>query len=65
MKSSSSRSGACHYAEEDADEVVAVPDDKTEAVIRELEASTRRHAVRCAVDAIVPSVSILHVSFGS
>jgi hypothetical protein len=45
---------ALHYTEEDADEVVAVPADKTEAVIRELEANTRRRAVRCAVDAIVP-----------
>ena len=26
---------ALHYAEEDPDEVVAVPDDKSEAVIRE------------------------------
>ena len=29
---------ALHYAEENPDEVVAAPDDKTEAVIRELEA---------------------------
>src|SRR5260370_825818 len=32
---------ALHYAEENPDEVLAALDDKTEAVIRELEASTR------------------------
>ncbi len=45
---------ALRYAEEDADEVVAAPEDKTEAVIGELEASTRRRAVRCAVEGFVP-----------
>ena len=49
---------ALRCAEEDADEVVAVPDDKTEAVIGELEASTRRRAVRCAVDGFGPDVYI-------
>jgi hypothetical protein len=43
---------ALHYAEENPDEVVIALDDKTEAVIRELEA--RHGAVRCAVDGIVP-----------
>jgi len=45
---------ALHDAEADADEVVGVPDDNSEAGIRELEASTRRRAGRGAVDGIVP-----------
>ena len=55
MKSSIPRSAAwLHCAEENPDEVLAAVDDKTQAVIRELEASTRRRAVRCALDGIVP-----------
>ena len=44
MKSSISRSAALalHDAEENPDEVVAALDDKTEAVIRELEAQHKR-----------------------
>jgi dihydrofolate reductase len=45
---------ALHYQEENPDEVVAALDDKTKAVIRELEASTRRRAVRRAVDGMMP-----------
>jgi hypothetical protein len=44
---------ALHYAEENPDEVLAALDDKTEAVIRELEARQRRRAVRCDVEGIV------------
>ncbi len=43
MKSSISRSAAWlfHYAEENPDEIVAALDDKTEAVIRELEGASQ------------------------
>ena len=38
---------ALHYAEENPDEVVAALDDKTEAVIRELEAQHNGASPRC------------------
>ena len=45
---------ALHYAEENPEEVLAALDDKTEAVIRELEAQHKEARRRCAVDGIVP-----------
>jgi hypothetical protein len=45
---------ALHYAEENPDEVIGALVDKTEAELREFDASTSRRAVRCAVEGIVP-----------
>jgi hypothetical protein len=43
-----------HYGEENPDEVVAAPDDKTEACSASSKPGAWRCAVRCAVGGIVP-----------
>ena len=47
---------ALHYAEENPDEIVAALNDKTEAVIRELEALTDDRVISKASHFMVKSV---------